>query len=97
MAEDVPPQVITHALRTLPFGPSMVRSVAAAKPRPANGNFWFADLMTPDEPDYVAGCPWRPYLQQDGMVCPLDCWFPTKEGCEEFIRTEVIGAPLDGD
>lgn len=55
---------------------------------------WFADPGDEDEDDYDAQHPWRPYLQAAGLCVPLRMWFATKAECEEFIRTEVLGAEM---
>lgn len=51
---------------------------------------WFSDPC--DEEDAVAGYRWQPYLETGtGFIPPIQVWFATKEACDEFIATEVIG------
>jgi len=51
-------------------------------------NGWFADIE--DEGDY-----WQAFLQNDIGCFPLDgIWFQSKEQCEEFIRTDILGKEM---
>jgi hypothetical protein len=38
---------------------------------------------------------WQPVLQAGASRLPLPAWFLTGRECEEFIRTEIIGAELE--
>ena len=58
------------------------------------GNYWFASRWQEGDEPHPDGFPWRPYIQLPGMVDHLDTWFPTKEACEEYIRSDILGAEL---
>lgn len=52
---------------------------------------WFACY----EDERGTAFPWTPALQCEGSLCPnFDVWFESKEACEDFIRTEILGKPL---
>jgi hypothetical protein len=53
---------------------------------------WFADVA--DEEDQVEGAIWMPFLQVPGACIPLRALFATKNGCERFIRREVLNAGM---
>lgn len=50
---------------------------------------WFADPS--DEDDRVEGAPWQPFLQTSGCCFPLPVWFETKDACDDFIRSSILG------
>lgn len=51
---------------------------------------WFAEF----DDEVVLPGRWRPVLQLDGHAPDFDIWFPTKEECEGWIRTQVIGRTM---
>lgn len=53
---------------------------------------WFSDI-DPDgaPPD---GYQWQPCLQLDGLCLSFDVWHGSKEDCDDFILTEIIGRPF---
>lgn len=57
-----------------------------------NKRGWFADV----DPEMKA-FKWQPCCQVDGMVQSLDIWFSSKEGCEDWIREEVLGLGMLDD
>lgn len=50
---------------------------------------WFADID--DDPDRGSRFQWQPNIQVGGAILPLPVWFETREGCERFIREEIVG------
>ncbi|MFE9765105.1 hypothetical protein ACFYPC_11320 [Streptomyces sp. NPDC005808] len=59
-----------------------------------NATGWFAcdegDETEVPNPRY----PWQPVLQLEGMQVRLSIWFETKEACQGFITSDVIGKGL---
>lgn len=54
---------------------------------------WFADLA--DEEQRDERWPWAAFLQMESECHRLDgTWFATKEQCEDFIRSEILGRGL---
>jgi hypothetical protein len=54
---------------------------------------WFADLADEDERD--ERWPWQVFLQLETECHAMaGVWFATKEQCENFIRTKVVGQGL---
>jgi hypothetical protein len=51
---------------------------------------WFSDVSEDAPTDSHR---WQPCLQLDGMCLSFDIWHDTKEACDEFIRTEIVGRP----
>lgn len=53
---------------------------------------WFADIDPEQEGTYI----WQPCLETgQGHIPCLPVWFSSKAECEEWIRSNVIGAPLE--
>lgn len=57
--------------------------------------FWFSDVQTGEDSGPTGM--FAPYLQTEGACLPLPVWFPTKEACDEFIRSDILGAGFDDE
>lgn len=59
-----------------------------------NSRYWFADV----DQDQSESSPyrWQPCFETgEGLIPSLPLWFASREECEDWIRLNVIGAPLD--
>lgn len=53
---------------------------------------WFSDIDREEAPSGTHQ--WQPCLQLEGWCPSIDVWFESKEACDEFIRTEILGKPM---
>jgi len=54
---------------------------------------WFSDAVPDGAPS--DRYQWQPCLQLDGLCLSMDdVWCPSKEDCDHFIRTEIVGKPM---
>jgi len=52
--------------------------------------FWFSDIAMRDQP-HPEQHPWQPCLQLDGFCLSIEMWFASKDECDAFIQSDIVG------